>query len=250
MKETLVVITYIAGESQGSELALALLGWKKHFKSPHRIVIVGDKPPMEDIEWVEINRLPEKDGEYRPHLDICHKLELVAALYGDKYDGFIWASDDCYAINDFTLEDVMVLKYQDDEMPSKGDNHPNSWLRNLVKTRNLCDKEGFGIINWVTHLPLFFNMKRLVDIIWKYDLTNKSYVIENLYFNSFYHIGKLVKLYPQDDWKFGVYFTPLDRQGFYDALSHKKWVCNSVHGWSDALEEELRKHYGIKNSTD
>lgn len=245
MKEVLVVITYIAGEAQGSELALAVAGWRKHFKHPHKIVVVGDRPLIEGVEWLPMERVAEKPGEYRPHLDICRKLETVCAIYGDRYSGFVWACDDFFAVNDFTLDDIKIPKFQEAEMPSKGDQHPNSWIRNVVKTRRLCEREKLGVVNWVTHLPVWFDIRHLIMIIWKYDLADNSYVVENIYFNKFRPEGVPQQIGHGDKWKFGVYFSPLDRHGFYDALANKKWVCCSVHGWSDELEQELRKHYGL-----
>ena len=234
MQKVLVAITYIASEAQGDELALAVAGWRKHFKCPHKIVVVGDTPPdgLADA-YLAIERLPEKDGEYRPHLDICNKLEAVCETYKD------------FAVNDFTLEDVMTPKYQDEEMPSKGDEHPNSWLRNLVKTRRLCEQKKYGVRNWVTHLPLWFDKRHLLLTIWQNHLTEDSYVVENLVFNRFRPHGKPVKLCETDKWKFPVYYSPLDRHGFADALQRKIWVTVSVHGWSEALETELKKHYGL-----
>lgn len=245
MKEQLVAITYIAGESQGAELKLAVAGWKKHFKTPHKIVIVGDKPPMEDVEWLPVDRLPEKDGEYRPHLDIAHKLESVTMYYADRYSNFIWASDDCYAVNDFTIDDVIIPKIQDMEMPSKGESHFNPWWRNVVKTRKACERDGLGVVNWVTHLPLYFNFRDLINLIWNYRLTSESYVIENLYYNKYTPKQKPILLCEGDRWKFGVYFTPLDRNGFDNAIANKIWIYNSVHGWSPELEAGLLKHYGL-----
>ncbi len=43
-KEILVVIPYLASAAQGNELELAIAGWRRFFKEPHRIVIVGDCP--------------------------------------------------------------------------------------------------------------------------------------------------------------------------------------------------------------
>ena len=247
MKEVLVVITYIAGESQGHELAIAVAGWRRHFKHPHKIVVIGDKPPRSVTvdKWLYIDRVPEKDGEYRPHLDICTKLEFACFMFGDKYPGFIWASDDCFPINDFTLEDVMTPKFQDDEMPSKGQNHFNPWWRNLVKTRKLCEEEGFGVVNWATHLPLYFRVSELINTIWEYHLETKSFVIENIIYNRFKQEGMPIKLHEGDTWKHTVCYTPLDRQGLYEAFARVKFVCASVNGWSYALEEELKNHFEL-----
>lgn len=245
MEECLVIITYIASDAQGNELRLAIEGWRKHFKEKFRLVIVGDEPPVYNVEYMIVDRKNEKDGEYRPHLDICNKLDYVWRMYNGDYEGFIWASDDCFPINDFTLADVKAPKYLDDEMPSEGENDPNPFFRNLVKTRRFCEREGLGIRNWITHLPLWFDMEKLHRVIRDYKLTENSYVVENIYYNKYTPEGVPEKLSLNDDWKFGVYFSPFDRAGFKDALAHKKWVCCSVNGWSKTMERKLMDHYGI-----
>jgi len=247
----LVALFYIGGEAQGSEIQLAIEGWRQHFKEPFRLIVVGDDPKVEGVEWLEIERVPGKEGEYRPSLDICNKLEEVCTFceyHGYKH--FIWASDDFFAVNDFTIEDVEYPKYLDDEMPILGVMHPNWFERTQVKTRLLCQKEGFGIKNWTTHLPMLFNVANLHKIIRDYDLTNNGYIVENIYFNAYPPKGEPFKLCLNDRWKFSVIYQPLDREGFQNALRNKIWVCCSVHGWSQTLDRELRKHYGLPELDD
>lgn len=246
MNNYLVALFYIGGEAQGSEITLAIEGWKQHFKEPFRLIVIGDKPPRDDVEWFPIERVPGKEGEYRPSLDICTKLEAVCTLCEKEgYEHFIWASDDFFAVNDFTIADVKYPKYLDDEMPILGVMHPNWFERTQVKTRLLCQKEGFGIKNWTTHLPMWFNVADLHKIIRDYGLTENGYIVENIYFNAFPPEGEPFKLCLNDRWKFAVIYQPLDREGFQNALNNKIWVCCSVHGWSDALDRGLRKHYGL-----
>ena len=243
--ETLVAIFYIASEAQGSEISLAIEGWRKHFKEPHRIVVVGDKPPVDDVDWLQIKRVQKKDGEYLPALDICQKLEAVCLANWWKYDGFIWASDDFFAVNDFTLADVMVPKIYDSQLPSKGDQTQNAFWHTQIKTRRLCEASGAGVANWTTHLPMWFDIDLLYWLIQDYDLTEMSYIVENLYYNMHAPEQKPERLHRNDRWKFDVCYSPLDRAGLSDAFIHKIWVCCSVNGWCPELEAELRKHYGM-----
>ena len=48
-KEILVVIPFVSEDAQGSEIHLAAEGWRKHFKSKCRIVVVGDDPGIQNI---------------------------------------------------------------------------------------------------------------------------------------------------------------------------------------------------------
>ena len=250
---TLVAITYISGGAQGNELALAIAGWRKHFKDDFEILVVGDMPPVQSDVWMYVERLKPKEGEYLPSIDICNKLLHVCQYCKEhSYDGFVWASDDFFAVNDFTLEDVKTPKYQDDEMPRKWDKTSNRWWLEQVKTRKLCEENGYGIVNWVTHLPMYFDAERLYWLIRDFDMTNHGCIVENVYYNAYPQDGKdgkPEKLYLKDRWKFGVYYSPLDREGFQNALAHKIWVCCSEHGWSKELENELYKHYNQWHST-
>ena len=244
--KTLVAIFYIDSEAQGDEISLAISGWKKHFKEYHEVLVVGDKPPVEGVKWMYVERLKPKEGEYLPSIDICNKLSYVCQYcISHGYEGFIWASDDFFAVNDFTLEDVKTPKYQDDEMPRKWDKTSNRWWLEQVKTRKLCEENGYGIVNWVTHLPMYFDAERLYWLIHDFDMTNHGCIVENVYYNAYPQDGVPYKLNLKDRWKFGVYYSPLDREGFANALANKIWVCCSVHGWSEQLEEELKKHYNL-----
>ena len=249
--KTLVAIFYIDSESQGSEISLAIAGWKKHFKGDCEILVVGDKPPVDidGVRWMYVERLPEKEGEYRPALDICNKLMYVCQYCEEHmYNGFVWASDDFFAVNDFTRGDILIPKYYEDEMPSKGDRTQNAFWHTQIKTRRMCEKAGVGVVNWTTHLPMRFDATRLYWLIYRYNLVEHSAIVENLYFNIYPPDIKPEKLSRTDRWKFDVCYKPLDRSGLADAFKRKIWVCCSVHGWCPELEDELRKHYGLETN--
>lgn len=241
----LVAIFYIASEAQGSEISLAIEGWRKHFKEDHEILVVGDQPPVPGVNWMYVERMKPKEGEYLPAIDICNKM-LYVCQYCDKhmYNGFIWASDDFFAVNDFTIADIKQPKYLEDELPRMGDKHPNQFWRIQVKTRRLLQSGGYGVVNWTTHLPMWFDIDQLYWLIVDENLTENSYIVENLYYNIHKPETIPAKLSRNDRWKFEACFTPLDNDGFNDALANKIWVCCSVNGWCPELEQKLKEHYG------
>ena len=243
----LVAIFYIASEAQGSEISLAIEGWRKHFKEDHEILVVGDvPPPVPGVKWkwMYAERMKQKEGQYLPAIDICNKMLYVCQYCASHgYDGFIWASDDFFAVNDFNIKDVLMPKYLDEQLPSKGDNSTNHFWRTQVKTRALLEKKGYGVVNWTTHLPMWFDIDELYWIIVDNNLTSESYIVENLYYNINKPETIPTKLRRDDRWKFEVCFTPLDEEGFRNALANKIWVCCSVNGWSAELEQKLKEHY-------
>ena len=102
MNEILVVIPWLPSGAQGRELEYAVAGWRRHFKEPHRIVVVGEgvtgKVPA-GIEVIESHRVAPIEGMWRQHLDYVSCFRKVRHYHPDT-DGFIFVADDCYAVND------------------------------------------------------------------------------------------------------------------------------------------------------
>ena len=243
----LVLIPHLPSAQQGHELRLAIEGWRQHFKADFVITLMGEGLPyIEGVVNVESPRVPAVEGEYRAHLDYVSCARKARERFPDT-EGFLVAGDDVFAVNDFTFEDVLVPKIQDDWLPTVGaKNHPNPWRRNLAKTGLICQRNGLEMLNYTTHLPHYYEWDKLFAIYDKYDCDHNSYVIENLYYNTYPSDEKPQLLSLNDRWKFEVSFTPLDRQGLYNAFAFKKWVTCTENGWSSAMEKELAYHYGIK----
>ena len=112
----LVVIPYLAKDAQGSELELAVAGWRKHFKEDFLIVVVGDYHSIvdtgDDITFINCPRVkwPGK-GNYWAHIDHVNKFRTVFNAYPHS-EGFIYTCDDIYAVKDFTMEvDVLLFLF-------------------------------------------------------------------------------------------------------------------------------------------
>ena len=245
--KTLVLIPHLPSAMQGHELELAIAGWRKHFKARFTIALLGENlPSIPGVVNVESPRVPDTPGEYRAHLDYVSCARKAREMFPDT-KGFIVAGDDVFAVNDFTVADVKIPKIQEDWLPVKGENgHPNAWRRNLAKTGRVCAENNLGMLNWTTHLPHYYEWDKLFKIYDKYDCDHSSYVIENLYFNTYMPKTIPLILSRDDNWKYEVCFTPLDREGLKQAMARKIWVTCTENGWSEQLEQALAEHYGIK----
>lgn len=249
MSKILVIIPYCAEGAQGRELELALDGWQKHFKEDYTIMVVGDWSDAvlnrKDVFFVNCPRITHPDdGNYLPHLDHVNKFKRVLHLF-NKYDGFIYACDDMYAVRDFTLKDVQKLKYLEDDMG--GDFlSGNAWDRDMAKTRNLCVKNGLPLRNWVCHLPVYYDKKKLFEIFEKYDCANNSCVLENVYFNTYHAKDKAVLIDDKSKYRFALNRKNVSTKAIEDAIKNRIWIVNSPLGWSDRLEKLLLKHYENK----
>ena len=243
-KETLVVLPYKQSGSQGNEIRLALRGWRKFCQFEYHFVVIGEfdeelKNEFPWVEWIHYQSKPKKTGQYNPHLDIMNKFEWVRQRYSDKYNGFVYITDDNYAIKPFTLEDIVTIHYLNPSFNGREDQPASYWNHDKWKTRQLLDREGLPHINYTTHYPYYMEFSKLKEIMDKYNLLEESYVFDDIYFNYFSHPEPL----QVNCIRLGIWSKMDFDRKFQDAVNdlNIKFICNSVEGWSKELEQELSK---------
>lgn len=247
MDKILVVIPYLASGAQGDELAYAVAGWRRHFKEDYLIVIVGDHHPVvetgDDIRFIGCRRIDEVTGEYRPALDVVHKIRVVREHFPDA-DGFIWAADDIYAVNDFDLADVRFLKMLNPGMDSFSLRSSNPWQRMMARTRDLLISEGYPTRNFAVHLPSWYDFGKLTEIMDRYGLDSRSYSPQALYYNIVFRDRIPFKLnLDNDNLKYGIYLNTFDARTLQRAFKTKIWINNSNVGYNETLFRMLDEHY-------
>lgn len=246
--ETLVVIPYLSIEARGRELELAVAGWQRHFKEPFRLVVVGDLDATVEachgIDFIPCPRVPDVGvGNYRPHIDHVHKFRTVREHYSDAA-GFIYTCDDIFAVNDFTMDDVLVPKIRTALMG--GDSKSmNGWQRDMAKTRMLCEREGLPLRNWVCHLPVYYQWDALFSVYDKYDCDHSSYIVENIYFNMFFSDADAVEVEGLDKYKYVASTTRTDASAVRRAMREKIWLNANPDGFTREFERLLRDYYEL-----
>lgn len=244
----LVVIPYFSAGAQGKELSLAIAGWKRHFKANFRIVVVGDYCQTieddEEISYISSPRVDAVAGQYLPHIDMVNKFYRVRECY-PKHAGFIYSCDDIYAVGDFGIEDVQVLKTDGHECLGNIMS-TNGWLRDRAKTRALLDAEGLAHRGFVCHLPVWYEWDKLLPLYERYNGRRASAIYEEIYFNKYFAGRQALDVETLESF----YRLELrDRQYTDDdlrrAVGKKIWITNTVAGWSDNLERFLNRYYGI-----
>ncbi len=243
-KEVLVVLPYANSGAQGHELEIALTAWNKFCQFPYHFVVIGDcneqlVKKFNWVEWIPCGKIAPRPDQYNAHLDMQHKMEIAYNKFKDKYNGFIWMVDDNYAIRPFTLNDIKTIHYHQKSFKGNSNLPTSFWKYDKYKTRQLLDKEEWPHCNYTTHYPCYFEFTRLHWIWNTFDLRNNSYVIEDIYFNSFMHNEPILDatirygLWSRDN------IDELD-----EALNNSefKFVCNSREGWCPELEEKLWNH--------
>ena len=249
MDKILVVIPYLAKAAQGRELEFAIAGWRKHFKENYLIVLVGDYHPIvetgNDIIFIECPRVkwPGR-GNYWAHIDHVNKFRKVHEHFPTS-DGFIYTCDDIYAVRDFTMEDVLKPKVRCREIEGSF-HHPNAWVVDNYKTKKILMRNGLPTMNWVCHLPVYYEWDKLFDIYDKYKCDRKSRVVEQLYFNTYFADSDYVVIEEEpNDYQFKLWNKQCSIEDFKNAIGKKFWIANSVRGWIPQMEDVLKEYYGI-----
>ena len=241
-KETLIVMPYKQNGSQGNEIRLSLNGWRKFCQFKYYFIVIGefDKSLKKEFPWVKFIYCPsvqKKEGQYNPHLDIQNKFKVVSRMYSQIYDGFIYITDDEYAVKPFELTDITKIYYHALEFIGNEKSPTSYWSHDKWKTRQLLDKEGLPHVNYTTHYPCYFEFKKMDEIRNKYNLLEESYVFDDVYFNYFKHEEPIL----DSTIRLGIWNKDIFKNEFQKAIDNPniKFICNSVDGWSKELENNL-----------
>lgn len=250
-KNTIIVgIPYLAKGAQGRELEYALAGWRNHFKEKdYLVVVVGDHHPAVDLYDRTMHILAPRiedpgNGEYLPALDIINKMKALHNAF-PKHNGFVWAADDIYAVNNFDLADIKFLKMLEPKIDITWVGDRNPWRRMMFNTRAALASQDYPYRNFALHLPCWYEWNRIEMLIDKYDLEKKSLSIQSLYFNIFFADRIPFQLSENDNIKLGIYTKNPSPEKIREAFKHKIWLNNSVLGFVPDLYMQLEKHYGL-----
>ena len=243
----LIVIPYLAKEAQGRELDYAVKGWRTHFKEPYHIVVVGDWNKVvesgKDISFIPCPQIPDTGVEnYRPHLDHINKFRAVREKYPDSY-GFIYTTDDVYAVNDFTMADILMPKIVSRDMGGDAKS-PNGWKRDLARTRETCVENNLPLWNWVCHLPVYYDWRKLLNVYDLFGCDNRSYIVENLYFNLYCNGVNPVLIEGNNSvYKYCVNNTHPNVEELRRALKEKIWINNTPDGYRSDFDNVMYEHF-------
>ena len=243
----LVVITYLRAAAQGRELDFAIAGWRKHFRHRnYKIIIVGENLPKidgNDVVLIESKRVPQPVMQYWGHVDYVSCLRKVHKVFPES-KGFILVADDCYAVHDFSLAEVQMLKY----LPGGIDYDPfssNGWRRDKMKTKRLLESMGLPARNFTTHLPIWYEWG-MIESLWdRFGMDHQSFVIEDLYHNIYFPVAPAIAIDEDDAWKCGVFSDRVTFQRLHRATAEKVWITNDPNGYCPTLERFLGQYYGI-----
>ena len=244
----LVVIPYCSEGAQGRELEFAVAGWRRHFKErDYLLVLAGEDNPItrtgDDICCVPSPRVEARDGQYRQHLDYVSCFARVREAF-PQTRGYVRVADDCYAVRDFDMQDILTRKCIGESVEEFPFAVPGTWKADQQRTRAKLLELGYPIRNYTTHLPQFFEWERIAALWERFDMRRVSYVDELLYYNIYE--GDRAAVNVHTDWqpyKCGIYRANPRVEYIEQSFKTRLWITNSPEGYIPQLEMMLDSHY-------
>lgn len=252
---TLIIPYYKAGAAS-TELKLALRTWEKHFPNI-RVVVVGDS---EDWFSDQITHIPHTghqivkscngcaapQTEQHPQADSTHKL-LTALALADIDGPIILSNDDIFLLRDITIDDIAQGKYFNDlrEVDAAKQTRFN---RAQIETADLLEISHRPTIRYGTHTPVLLDPHKVLEIIEKYDATERGLLFTSLYFNNYPPEGEPVKITggQSDTILASIYRADVPASVLEEVRHNRTFMnCNDA-GWP-SVRELLRNDYRAKS---
>ena len=144
------------------ELRYALRGIDQHMPWVRRVVVFGDRPgflagaesgvvhvPHESIAWV---------GPYKTPVTNFFLMFYLTALLPELDEEYLWFCDDFILLEDLSPAEARAGRYLQDLATVKN-RGKGLWKESLWRTYDLLKRQGYGSLNYETHVPTYFTKR-------------------------------------------------------------------------------------------
>lgn len=232
---------------QWEELKYSLRSLEKNLiDMDFRVWIVGDRPEWLSDEALFID-LPCSGKT--PRLDVALKRKAVDN-HPEIGDSYLWMNDDIYLVNPVTYADLCIPKALHDLSGNINRYDPQTtWGRDNIETYRRLKADKLPTIHYAVHVPYILEKIKSKEIFRVFDLENKSYVFENLYYNFFY--PHLLPYWLNLDETNNLLFCVNRQNPNWNAVSRqlkvKKIMNNSEAGMNDKMKTLLKSLFPEKS---
>jgi hypothetical protein len=256
MLGTEICIPYVLDAHGGLDLRYALRSWEHNWKGLFRITLVGEKPPGLNELWL-VPHQKAVSNHFPRALDAVEKVKLMCTAGYMRNDRFIYSYDDIYLLRPADEADVDrrigLREISRDEafgtVPSVYAKGKHGRLV-LQTARRLFERGHVRVWNYETHIPRFYERRKMLDVIDVYKPGENRLLLSTLYFNHFYPDQEPVLMNPMDNIKAGFYgkvndprSLPPYRGNERDAMAHyrrqltgKLWLNHNDLGLDVGLQ--------------
>jgi len=203
-----IAIPYLHSEAVWDELVFTVRSICAHFKSPFKILLVGDPHPKLNLDVIPCERI--KCRNFAKAADSIAKMRTIISSDLVTSDFLYWY-DDIVLLRDIDLNFFKTQYCQYDFQNVRRSRRSNYHI-NLVNTYEVLRSSRLPTYSFETHLPKLFNKAKMKVILDKFTFRYQQVLINSLYLN-FYLTEKPVHLRLDDNIKAGFYGDP-DPYGF------------------------------------
>jgi hypothetical protein len=239
MKKVSIVIPYIMGPDNGLELRYALRSIEKNFKhNNYEIIVIGEKPNwLTNVNHVPFTRIENRD--FRAFEDQIMKL-YVALTECFLSNDFIWTYDDTYFTSEVRIDDIMTLKAARRIVSSTEiESFPggSNW-RTCIKQ---AIEDTGGVYVFETHLPRWYNKRKMLTLIEKFNMLSRPTVIATLYYNNFFKDQEPMLLEDNRDHIRFLCRSTFEPDRLEKLMRRSKFSNNNPAVWNKIFTEALQR---------
>lgn len=243
-----VVYPHCAKFAQWQELKYSIRSVEKNLVDVEfRLWIVGDRP-----EWLsdEAHFIEVPCSGKTARLDVAMK-RMAVDNHPDITESYIWMNDDIYMINPVTLADVSIPKVLHDLSATINRyDRQTTWGNDIHETYKRLKSENLPTLHYAVHTPYLLEKSKSKELFRVFDLENKPFVFENLYYNFFfaYLIPYWLSLEETNNLLFCVNRQNPDWNKIAIQLKTKKFMNNSEGGMTERLKTLIQSLFPEKST--
>lgn len=224
------------GSREREDLKFALRSLERYWVGNVRVTIIGDDPGFTHLWHASHQR--EATDDHPKALDAVRKMEAIIGL-AYVQERFAYGYDDTYLLRPVD-ELYLSRRRATKEIPAdwNGTVSTRKWSSALANTVQVLRDNGFTRIwNYETHMPRFFEKRKMLEVIHLYKAAERRLLLPTLYFNHHFKGQEPEILSPHDDCK--VIFTGRnDGQGVPPAAT-----TNEVKALIHYKQATIGKHF-------
>lgn len=241
-----IVYVYVKSPAKWVEMQTSIKSIRKHFKSPHKIFVVGDNPGVSGVIHLPVAQV--RGANSKPK-DALKKL-LFISQHTMINENFLYFYDDIVLLKDVDWQWFVQRIIANDHVkdpttyfsrPTRGVSPIGAWRHMFDRTFAFLQKKGLPTFNYETHLPRIFSKDKIRETYRRFGGLAENGLFSSLYFNL--HYPKPTVLLNENPMiKAGIH-RPYDKPERLDAdVKGRIFLNYSDPGLNELLKKYITNH--------
>ncbi len=148
------------------EIRTALRALARHAPWFRKVWIFGDRPAFLSVDCSLIEHVPHEllawIGRFRTPVRSTFLMFFLTALLPELNEEYVVFSDDFILLRNWPEEDARRIRYLED-LQLVTNRGRGLWKESLWRTHDTLRKQGYGSLNFETHVPVFMRKRWVLD---------------------------------------------------------------------------------------